>query len=123
MGNKSLLVGLAMLLTTAGKGASADEIYYGDSWDSTMAGIHGTCTRTTCPPGTRVKVDAVPGDTGIAETWDRDVVDLLKLKGMNFVVMSTDGHSSSAWVLAPGGIAYSIQWMFLKKVAEKKPKG
>lgn len=114
---------LALTLGAAAMDVNDSDTYYGDSWDNIMAKVHGTCTRLTCPPGTRVKVDAVPGDTGIAETWDRQVVELLELVGMKFVVMGTDGHSSSAWVLAPGGIAYSIQWMFLKKVAEKKPKG
>lgn len=113
---------LALTLVAAAMDVNDSDTYYGDSWDNTMAEIHGTCTRITCPPGTRVRVEVVPGDTGIAETWDRKVVDLLNLVGMKFVVMGTDGHSSSAWVLGPGQIAYSIQWMFLKKSSEKKRK-
>lgn len=123
MNSLSVLSLLALTMVSAGMDANDSETYYGDSWDNTMAKIHGTCTRVTCPPGTRVEVDVVPGDTGIAETWDRKVVELLNLVGVTFVVMGTDGHSSSSWVLAPGGVAYSIQWMFLKKVADKKTQG
>lgn len=86
--------------------------------DNAMAKVHGTCTSETCPPGTVVINDAVPGDTGIARTPDGKIYDLLSLKGIEFTVLEKSGaenHKAEAMVTTGNGSVYLIQWLFLKK--------
>lgn len=88
-----------------------------DAGDENFAQLYGTCTRQTCPPGSAVKVVAEKNDTSTAIDADGNSYDLLRLRKIKFIVVDNDkNHSALVNVRAPGGMVYSIQRVFLKRL-------
>lgn len=90
--------------------------YTDDQNDEVMQRVYGTCTKQSCPPGTKVFVDAKEGDSGSAVTADGRDYDLLQLRGRPFVILDDPTSSQpDAKVRDSNGSIYYIQRMFLKK--------
>lgn len=114
---RNIILALAMMAVSAGVLADQQSSAYTDEKnDEVMAKVYGTCTKATCPPGTKVVVDAKEGDSGTAISSSGGSYDLLQLKDREFVIIdNTSQTQPDAKVRDKNGSVYYIQRMFLKK--------